>query len=187
MERIKQIDPMLYGFFKDESLELSERIAMALVEFARTCDISFDRNYFPCFEFASKTTRFSFSDSLSYNWNSIPSLIEEHPELADELNVLGQKLKNLEEKKSILRDARYYAKTEHAIWGGGWSVGEDFLLIGFGGDAGALQAIEMGNMTGTMAQDMEAQAQKVLDIMVLLLDGKTVEKRYYVNCKPVAN
>lgn len=74
-----------------------------------------------------------------------------------------------------------------AIWGGGWSVGEDFLLIGFGGDAGALQAIEMGNMTGTMAQDMEAQAQKVLDIMVLLLDGKTVEKRYYVNCKPIAN
>ncbi|MBQ6788937.1 MAG: hypothetical protein IJO81_01980 [Clostridia bacterium] len=121
MERIREIDPMLYGFFKDESLELGERIAMALVEFARTCDISFDRSYFPCFEFASKTTRFSFSDSLSYNWNSIPSLIEEHPELADELNVLGQKLKNLEEKKSILRDARYHVKADaQAIWGGGW-------------------------------------------------------------------
>ncbi len=120
MERIREIDPMLYGFFKDESLELGERIAMALVECAKYREISFDRNYLPHFEFECRTTHFGFSDSFCYNWSSIPEVIKENPELSDKLEVFGQKLKNLEEKKSILRDTRYHVKSGHAIWGGGW-------------------------------------------------------------------
>ncbi len=72
-----------------------------------------------------------------------------------------------------------------AIWAGGWSVGQDFLLIGFGGSDGAHQAIQMGNMSATMTQDLEAQTQKALEVMELLLDGQTVENQYYVNCKPI--
>ena len=47
MEKLLKIDPMLYGFMKDEALELAERIGLALIEGARYGDISYDRNYLP--------------------------------------------------------------------------------------------------------------------------------------------
>lgn len=69
-----------------------------------------------------------------------------------------------------------------AVRSGGWKTGEDYYLVGLGGTEGALQAIQMGNMTGTVAEDLNAQAQQVLAVAQAMLAGETVEKRHYVNC-----
>lgn len=72
--------------------------------------------------------------------------------------------------------------TLEAVRSGGWRVGEDFYLVGIDGTEFALQAIQMGNMTGTVAEDLNAQAQQVLAVAQGMLAGETVEKRYYVSC-----
>lgn len=69
-----------------------------------------------------------------------------------------------------------------AVWAGGWNIGTDFLLVGVGGTDGALQAIRMGHMTGTVVQDMDGQVQQVLAVAEKLLKGESVEKQCYVNC-----
>lgn len=72
-----------------------------------------------------------------------------------------------------------------AIRAGGWKVGADYYLTGIGGTEQALQAILMGNMTGTVMEDPKAQAQQILSVAQALLSDQGVEKRYYVNCTVV--
>jgi methyl-galactoside transport system substrate-binding protein len=72
-----------------------------------------------------------------------------------------------------------------AISSGGWTVGKDYYLAGIGGTEQALQAIQTGNMTGTVVEDHQSQAQQLLTVAQTLLAGETAEKRYYVNCLPV--
>lgn len=72
-----------------------------------------------------------------------------------------------------------------AVRSGGWRVGEDFYLVGIDGTEGALQAIQMGDMTGTVAEDLHAQAQQVMAVAQAMLAGEAVEKQYYVNCAVV--
>ena len=115
------IDPLLHGFFKDESLEISERIAMGLVECARLGEISFDRNYLPRFHFDCEMSNFSYSDSLCYKYNSAPELVKEMPEYEEQIMSWRAKIDPLMRTRGYFCDARQATLSNAmAMWGGGW-------------------------------------------------------------------
>lgn len=64
-----------------------------------------------------------------------------------------------------------------AISEGGWQVGQDVYLFGVDGDAQALSLIEDGQMTGTVYQDVETQAQAVCAVLVNLMNGQDAQSR----------
>lgn len=64
-----------------------------------------------------------------------------------------------------------------AIYEGGWQVGQDVYLFGVDGDAQTLSLIEDGQMTGTVYQDVETQAQAVCAVLVNLMNGQDIQSR----------
>lgn len=64
-----------------------------------------------------------------------------------------------------------------AISEGGWQVGQDVYLFGVDGDTQALSLIEDGQMTGTVYQDVETQAQAVCTVLVNLMNGQDIQSR----------
>ena len=82
-------------------------------------------------------------------------------------------------------DDRIALGAAEAIRSGGWTVGKDYLLIGLGGIEQAIEAVNMGNMTGTVAEDLTGQAKQVLAVARAILAGETLEKKYYVSCMKV--
>ena len=172
MERIKKIDPMLYGFMKDESLELAERIGLALIEGARYGDISYDRSYLPSFQFQCATTNFGFSDSFNYNWNSIPELIAEHPEYEEVLTAVQPKITCHQQTKGINRNSMYSVLAgAQAVWGGGWGghANPDFGRIVNIGTDGVREIIErckkLGNPDSDWLYRACGYAMDALDIL----------------------
>lgn len=61
---------------------------------------------------------------------------------------------------------------QRAMEAAGKSVHDGFVLIGFDGNDQALQMIEDGRMTATVAQDPYAQGKKAVEIALALADGK---------------
>ncbi len=121
MERIAKIEPLAYGYFKDESLENAERIGLALIEHAKYGDLGFDKFCLPRCGFGSRLAHFSFSDSLSYSYGGLDSLIEDYPEHEELFREAREKLLVLEEAKSTYRDSRIRELDKSkACWGGGW-------------------------------------------------------------------
>lgn len=72
-----------------------------------------------------------------------------------------------------------------AIRDGGRTVGKDVYLLGIDGDQHALALIRSGELTGTVARDLHAQAQQVSQLARTLPDGEEAEKAYYVDYVPV--
>ena len=72
-----------------------------------------------------------------------------------------------------------------AIDAGGWNVGKDLLVVGLGGTEEVQELVAAGQLTGTVAQDIQGQCQQVLAVAEKLLAGEEAENVYYVNCKPV--
>lgn len=72
-----------------------------------------------------------------------------------------------------------------AVFSGGWKIGKDYYVAGLGGTEEGMQMLLEGSLTGTVAQDMAGQTQQVIQVIGALLQGNTVDKRYYVNCAPV--
>lgn len=67
-----------------------------------------------------------------------------------------------------------------AIQDGGRTVGEDVYLTGIDGDRHALVLIRSGEMTGTVALDLDLYGQSVAQVATALLRGKPVQKQTYV-------
>ncbi len=63
---------------------------------------------------------------------------------------------------------------ERAMETAGKSVADGFLLIGFDGADGALDLIEQGKMSATVAQDPYGQGIKAVDTVMALLKGENV-------------
>ena len=82
MTHISQIDPFLYGYFLDETLEHSERVGLALLHAAKNIDIKFSRQLLPKTAFETKygTSGYSPSEGLWFNTDNISKLVEEFPE-----------------------------------------------------------------------------------------------------------
>ena len=65
-----------------------------------------------------------------------------------------------------------------AVSNGGWQVGEDVYLFGFGGDAECLQMIRDQKLTGTVHVDMPEQVSAVIHELLAQMGGQTTKTQY---------
>ena len=123
MTHISQIDPFLYGYFLDETLEHSERVGLALLHAAKNIDIKFSRRLLPETAFETKygTSGYSPSEGLWFNTDNISKLVEEFPEHKETLQRYISEISLFKRKAARL----FCNSTEEldrsgAEWGGGW-------------------------------------------------------------------
>ena len=123
MTELVHIDPFLYGYFLDESLEHCERVGLALLHAAKNIDIKLSRLLLPetAFETKYATSGYLPSEGLWFNTDNISKLIKEFPEHKEtlqryisEINIFRSKSKRLfcESTEALDRSG--------AEWGGGW-------------------------------------------------------------------
>ena len=140
MINLAQIDPFLYGYFLDETLEHGERVGLALLHTAKNIEIRFSSQLLPSTAFETKygSSGYSPSEGLWFNVDNIMKLITDFPEhketllrYIDEINIFKNKSKRL------------YSETSEALnrsgaeWGGGWGghSNPDYgRIINFGTD-----------------------------------------------------
>ena len=79
MTSLAKIDPFLYGYFSDESLEICERVGLALLHASKNLEIKFSRQLLPetAFVTASGSSGYSPSDGLWFSDEIILKLAEE--------------------------------------------------------------------------------------------------------------
>ena len=68
-----------------------------------------------------------------------------------------------------------------AIKDGGRTVGEDIYLVGADGSSKAIEKILTGELSGTVLCDMNAQAEKTVQVLTQLLEQPAQQKVNYVN------
>ena len=149
MTDIVHIDPFLYGYFSDETLEHGERVGLALLHAAKNIEIRFSRQLLPETAFETKygTSVYSPSEGLRFSDDNIMKLAEEFPEhketfcrYINELNIFRSKSERLysEYTETLNRSG--------AEWGGGWGghSNPDYgRIINFGTDH--IRSIIAGN------------------------------------------
>ncbi len=114
------IDPFLWGYFSDETLEHGERVGRALVEAAKHCRISFPM-CLPQVAFHSDCCGYSPSEGLWFNVEALENTLEKFPEDADYLRHCIDEIKIINSKAPRLRDpATSVLADVGAQWGGGW-------------------------------------------------------------------
>lgn len=123
MTNFAKIDPFLYGYFSDETLEHGERVGLALLCAAENIEIGFSRRMLPEVSFEAKyaSSGYSPSEGLWFNTDNIMTLAEKFPEYketllryAGEINLLKSKAARLYSEKTEALDR------SGAEWGGGW-------------------------------------------------------------------
>jgi methyl-galactoside transport system substrate-binding protein len=68
-----------------------------------------------------------------------------------------------------------------AIQTAGRVVGEDIYLVGVDALPEAVEAIKVGDMTGTVLNDHIGQSHAACDVAVQLLKGEEINDYYWVN------
>ena len=123
MTDLVKIDPFLYGYFLDESLEHGERVGLALKIAAENIDIKFSPQLLPetAFETEYETSGYAPSEGLWFNRENIMALAERFPQHKESLLSYVRKLDVYAGKSQRL----YSEITERldkagAGWGGGW-------------------------------------------------------------------
>lgn len=118
---IVKIDPFLYGYFLDETLEHCERVGLALLYAAKNTEIRFSEQFLPETSFESEYATYTPPDGLRFNVENILKLAEEFPEhkdtflhFADEIKIFSDKAKRLFSEPTEALDRA------GAEWGGGW-------------------------------------------------------------------
>ena len=134
------IDPLLCGYFSDETLEHGERVGLALLCAAQNIEIRFSSQLLPETAFDSKhdTSGYRPSEGLRFNIENLEKLSDIYPEHKDTFNKYISKLKIFYQKA----DRLYCEKTEAlnrsgAHWGGGWGghANPDYgRIVNFGTD-----------------------------------------------------
>ncbi len=123
MTKLAQIDPFLYGYFKDESLEHGERVGLALLHAAENLEIRLSRQLLPEITMEAKhgTSGYAPSQGLWFNTEQIEKACEEFPEHAQtlrryirEINLFRGKAKRLYSESTEALDRA------GAEWGGNW-------------------------------------------------------------------
>ena len=140
MTNLAQIDPFLYGYFSDETLEHGERVGLALLHAAQNIEIRFSHNFLPETAFETKygSSGYSPSDGLWFSDENILKIAEDYPELRDILQSYIQKLNVFRSKATRLNcEATDALNRSGAEWGGGWGghSNPDYgRIINFGTD-----------------------------------------------------
>lgn len=118
-----KIDPFLYGYFENGTLEHGERVGLALLCASKNLPVKFSRQLLPdtAFVTESGSSGYSPSDGLWFSDENILKLSEEYPEhqetllhFIEEINIYRSKSKLL---NSEITDA---LNDSGAHWGGGW-------------------------------------------------------------------
>jgi len=123
MTDIVKIDPFLYGYFLDETLEHGERVGLALLYASKNIEIKFSRRLLPETAFESKygSSGYSPSEGLWVSDENILKLTEEFPEYRETLNKYLRELKLFKDKaKRLFCDSTETLDRSGAEWGGGW-------------------------------------------------------------------
>ena len=118
-----KIDPFLYGYFENETLEHGERVGLALLCASKNLPVKFSRQLLPdtAFVTESGSSGYAPSEGLWFSQENILKLSEEYPEhketllhFLEEINIYRSKSKLL---NSEITDA---LNDSGAHWGGGW-------------------------------------------------------------------
>lgn len=123
MTDLVKIDPFLYGFFTDETLEQGERTGLALLYAAKNIKIRFSQQLLPETDFTTPygSSWYSPSEGLRFDNDNIMKIADDFPEHREtliryisELDILRNKTKRLfsETSETLNRSG--------AEWGGGW-------------------------------------------------------------------
>ncbi len=123
MTDLVKIDPFLYGFFTDETLEQGERTGLALLYAAKNIKIRFSQQLLPETDFTTPygSSWYSPSEGLRFDNDNIMKIADDFPEHREtliryisELDILRNKAKRLfsETSEALNRSG--------AEWGGGW-------------------------------------------------------------------
>lgn len=160
MENKAKLDPIAYGFFKNENLEISERVADALLEAAKYLDISYNKYIMPTVVCVTKAgTIFSSSNSIDYSdadltqrmnsdEDSPETLISENPEFEEFLEENRKKLEtfNAEAYEGIHTERQIKLSKSGAMWGGTWGghSNPDFGRVVNLGTDGIREILEKG-------------------------------------------
>ena len=88
MTNLAQIDPFLYGYFSDETLEHGERVGLALLHASKNLEIRFSPQLLPETAFETKygSSGYSPSEGLWFSDENILKLAEEFPEHKETLH-----------------------------------------------------------------------------------------------------
>lgn len=123
MTKLTEIDPFLYGYFSDESLEHGERVGLALLHAAKNLEIRFSPQLLPEVTMEAKygSSGYLPSQGLWFNTDSIQDLVGRFPEHEETLRHYDREIAVFKSKAS-----RLYSETTEALeragaeWGGGW-------------------------------------------------------------------
>ena len=123
MTDLSRIDPFLYGYFLDETLEHGERVGLALLYAAKNIEIKFSDQLLPSTTFETKyeTSSYKPSEGLQFNIENILKLSEKYPEHKETLKNYIRKISVFNSKASRLySEATEELNRSGAQWGGGW-------------------------------------------------------------------
>jgi len=123
MTNLAHIDPFLYGYFSDETLEHGERVGLALLHAAKNIEIKFSRQLLPETAFEAKygSSGYSPSEGLWFSDDKIIELAEKFPEHKEAFQRYIQELNIFRDKAKILfSESTEALDRSGAEWGGGW-------------------------------------------------------------------
>ena len=121
MTNLAQIDPFLYGYFLNETLEHGERVGLALLHAAKNLEIKFSRQLLPdtAFITESGSSGYSPSDGLWFSDENILKL--DYPEHKQTLLRYIQEINIFRNKSQMLNcETTDKLNNSGAEWGGGW-------------------------------------------------------------------
>ena len=140
MTNLAKIDPFLYGYFLDESLEIGERVGLALLHASKNLEIQFSRQLLPdtAFVTESGSSGYSPSDGLWFSDENIMKLAEKYPEHKETLDHYIEEINIFRSKARMLNcETTDALNNSGAEWGGGWGghSNPDYgRIINFGTD-----------------------------------------------------
>ncbi len=140
MTDLIQLDPFLYGYFFDETLEHGERVGLALLYAAKNIEIRFSHRLLPETAFETKygTSGYSPSEGLWFSCDNILKLAESFPQHKDTLYRYVQEINIFKSKaKRLFSESTEALDRSGAEWGGGWGghSNPDYgRIINFGTD-----------------------------------------------------
>ncbi len=123
MTNLAQIDPFLYGYFLDETLEHGERVGLALLHASKNLEIKISRQLLPETAFETKygSSGYAPSEGLWFSEENILKLAEEFPEHRETLHRYIQELNFFKNKAQMLNcETTDTLNRSGAEWGGGW-------------------------------------------------------------------
>ncbi|MEE0980781.1 MAG: pyruvate formate lyase family protein, partial [Acutalibacteraceae bacterium] len=123
MISLAKIDPFLYGYFLDETLEHGERVGIALLNAAKNIEVRFSEKLLLETSFETKygTSFYTPSEGLRFDLDNIEKLAEEFPEHKETLKEYIEKIKIFRSKSQRLNcELTDALDRSGAEWGGGW-------------------------------------------------------------------